>query len=302
MGMLSERSPVPILMSRMSSKLPTGSSPVDLSVPIRFDGSQPAAFGLPRASCVWAHTDDFSGHVADGASCNVETLTITPHAHGTHTECVGHITHARISLVDVWRPAPLRALLVTVRRKEQERGPKQEEERERYGPPRAEVSLAELAAAARTAAPTGHDPHGRAPDALILRTRSWNRGDMPHTPRRNSPESPRPLSEAAAAWIRASGFRHLLIDAPSVDPVDDGGRLAAHRAFWGLAPGSVVPHAAAPGPDPLDMTITELIRVPDGLKDGFGWLDLQIPPFDSDAAPSRPLFYPDGSGPQPDDP
>lgn len=250
------------------------SSPVDLSVPIRFDGTQPALFGLPRASRAWARTEGFSGQVAAGASCNVETLTITPHVHGTHTECVGHITKARISLLDVWRPTLLRALLVTVRSGNAVAAPQAVPQAE----PQAGVEAAELAAAVRAANRIGQNNDTQPPEAIILRTQS---------------QTSRYLSADAAAWIRSSGFRHLLIDAPSVDPMDDGGRLAAHRAFWGLAPGSVVPEAITPGADPLKMTITELIRVPGSLEDGFGWLDLHMPPFDSDAAPSRPLFYPD---------
>jgi len=259
--MLSERGPGSKLMS---STHPPERRAVDLSAPIRFDGSQSALFGLPRAARAWARTEGFSGCVAQGASCNVETLTVTPHVHGTHTECVGHITRGRISLLDVWKPARLRALLVTAPEPE--------------GGARPGISAAELAGTA--ANPAIAMLRGTAATALILRTRS-------------PADRPRFLTEDAAAWIRTAGFSHLLIDAPSIDPMDDGGRLAAHRAFWGMAPGSVDPVAVTPGPDPLEMTITELLRIPDQLDDGWGWLDLHIPPFDSDAAPSRPLYYPD---------
>ncbi len=269
--MLSERGSDCKLMSRMSSTHPPERRAVDLSAPIRFDGSQSALFGLPRAARAWARAKGFSGCVAQGASCNVETLTITPHVHGTHTECVGHITRGRISLIDVWKPARLRALLVTTPEP-------QEASQDRTG---LGISESELAGTAANSASTRiASPRGNAATALILRTRS-------------SADSPRFLTEDAASWIRTAGFSHLLIDAPSIDPMDDGGRLAAHRAFWGMAPGSVDPVAVTPGPDPLEMTITELLRIPDQLADGWGWLDLHIPPFDSDAAPSRPLFYPD---------
>jgi len=268
-------------MAPNSSPSPFDASPIDLSVPIRFDGSQTALFDLPSASRQWARTDGFCGQVAGGASCNVETLTITPHVHGTHTECVGHITQRRMSLMDTWRPGPIRAILVSVTLPEG-RG----SEAHRFG-----VSARELESSVERITPgTGH-ADTLVPRAIILRTQTRIDGDS----QGEAAARGRHLSVEAATWIRTAGFEHLLIDAPSVDPMDDGGRLAAHRAFWGMAPGSVEPDPVTPGPDPRTMTITELIAIPGNVQDGHGWLDIQIPPFDSDAAPSRPLFYPDVS-------
>ena len=75
-------------------------------------------------------------------------------------------------------------------------------------------------------------------------------------------------------------IKHLLIDTPSVDRESDGGELAFHHAFWGV-------------PDNLnfDRTITELIFVEDEIVDGTYILDLQVAPFENDAAPSRPVLY-----------
>ena len=41
-----------------------------------------------------------------------------------------------------------------------------------------------------------------------------------------------------------------------------------------------------------DATITELCWIAPTIKDGWYLLDLQLPAFMSDAAPSRPLLYP----------
>jgi hypothetical protein len=38
--------------------------------------------------------------------------------------------------------------------------------------------------------------------------------------------------------------------------------------------------------------VTELAWVPDSVPDGLYLLDLQVPAFASDAAPSRPVLYP----------
>ncbi|MFT5144571.1 MAG: arylformamidase [Rhodothermales bacterium] len=82
----------------------------------------------------------------------------------------------------------------------------------------------------------------------------------------------------------ARGVMHLLVQEASVDPEDDGGRLAAHRAFWGIKTGSNAGKSAR--------TITELIQIPPEASDGPYLLDLQVPNLTTDAVPSRPVLYP----------
>ena len=50
---------------------------------------------------------------------------------------------------------------------------------------------------------------------------------------------------------------HLLLDLPSVDREEDDGVLAAHHAFWDF-----------PRTTDLQRTITELLFVPDEVRDG----------------------------------
>jgi len=71
-----------------------------------------------------------------------------------------------------------------------------------------------------------------------------------------------------------------LLDLPSVDREQDDGKLAAHHAFWDF------PHV-------IDRcrSITEMIYVPDEVLDGDYLLELQVPHFINDAAPSRPVLY-----------
>jgi hypothetical protein len=85
----------------------------------------------------------------------------------------------------------------------------------------------------------------------------------------------------------ARGIEALVLDLPSADRAQDGGLLTAHRVFFGLPPGSRrAEQAARPG-----ACITELAWIRPEVADGFYLLDLQIPPFLADAAPSRPLLY-----------
>ena len=75
------------------------------------------------------------------------------------------------------------------------------------------------------------------------------------------------------------------MDLPSIDRMSDNGILGNHRIFWG------------DGNDPkgevnLDSknTITELAFIPNEVQDGFYFLNIQIPHFKCDAAPSRPIL------------
>ena len=87
---------------------------VDLAIPLDFRGAQPRFFAATPAASVWLEVGGFNGDVGRGASCNCSVHTFAPHCHGTHTECVGHLTDDGHSMAD--HPAePVRlALLVTL--------------------------------------------------------------------------------------------------------------------------------------------------------------------------------------------
>jgi hypothetical protein len=123
-------------------------------------------------------------------------------------------------------------------------------------------------------------------EALILRTEEeGGEGKAPVFSGKNPPY----LSAEAMGWILSQGTEHLLLDLPSVDREEDEGILPNHRRFWGI-PRDVY-HLEAP---PSTRTITELLCLPSTkhLPDGMYLLELQIPAFCQDAAPSRPRLYP----------
>jgi len=93
-------------------------------------------------------------------------------------------------------------------------------------------------------------------------------------------EERRKQQEEAIQLLVKKGIKHLLVDLPSVDREEDGGELKAHKAFWNFN-------------DKVrkDATITELIYVPNKVKDGTYLLNLQIAPFENDATPSKPILY-----------
>ena len=89
-----------------------------------------------------------------------------------------------------------------------------------------------------------------------------------------------PLHHEAVEYLVKSGVQHLLLDLPSVDREEDGGKLLSHRAFWQY-PEATRAYA----------TITEMVFVPNTVKDGLYLLNLQTTSLDLDASPSKPVVF-----------
>lgn len=245
---------------------------IDITIPLDFDGLQPSFYDADPATARPMHSGQFIGDTRLGGSCNAEHVDIIAHCNGTHTECVGHITHERVS-VHRLATAPLYPCrLVSV----QTPGVRDTQE---HGGPFAEKNDRLITRAALQAALGDPDTPALAirtlPNGPDKRTRVYKATDTPY------------FSVEAMTWIVDSGVEHLLVDTPSVDRLIDEGRLTTHRIFWGMKPGSrSVADAARPG-----ATITELIFAPETVADGLYLLDLQVAPFMSDAAPSRALLH-----------
>ena len=48
-------------------------------------------------------------------------------------------------------------------------------------------------------------------------------------------------------YIVELGINHLLVDLPSIDRIYDEGKLANHRIFWNVEPGSFEINDSSPG-------------------------------------------------------
>jgi arylformamidase len=241
--------------------------PLDLSIPLEFDGPQPAHFGAAAASARPLEVGGFVGDTRRGGSCNCSEYRLVPHCNGTHTECVGHVTDERVSVRDALRPGLWVALLMTVTPVTAPGS----------GDPVVTRALLEEARARGPA---------RDAEAWVIRTEP----NPPEKMRRHYlGTSPAPyLTSDAVALAVACGIEHLVLDLPSLDRSHDEGQLAGHRIFWGMPPGS---RALASARRPR-ATITELAFIPAAVPDGQYFLELGIAPFASDAAPSRPVLFP----------
>jgi hypothetical protein len=124
------------------------------------------------------------------------------------------------------------------------------------------------------------------PPALVIRTGEGQHNGGRIVYREDAP--PPYLTREAAELLARLDVRHLLVEVPSLDRLDDGGLMTAHHVFWGLPPGSrALSDAARPR-----CTVTEMIAVPPDVADGRYLLDLRLPNLVTDAAPSRPVLYP----------
>lgn len=249
--------------------------PLDLSIPMNFYGPQPNSYGVPAASSAAYSGAGFTGDTRRGGSCNFETVSLTPHCNGTHTECIGHITQERIAISNVLRDAFVPAAVVSVPTTAAG------ETNEHY-PVHLEAHDRLVTAAALRQALDRVDESFM--EALVIRTLPNDTGKRD---RQYADEPASFFSEDAMKEISNLPVRHLLVDIPSLDRAYDDGKLAVHRLFWHVAPGE----QAITEQSARLRTVTEFIFVPDTVRDGTYLLNLQIAPFVLDAAPSRPLLF-----------
>jgi arylformamidase len=192
--------------------------------------------------------------VEKGASVNFNTIQFNPHAHGTHTESIGHITKEFHSVNDSLKTFFFIAELISIS-------------------PEIQANIDHVI----TKNQVENAIKGKNIEALIIRT-------LPNTSEKETAQysnsNPPFLSEEAAIFIREIGVKHLLIDLPSVDKENDQGKLLAHKAFWDYH-----------GEQRMDATITEFVYIKNNVKDGTYLLNLQIASFENDASPSKPVLY-----------
>jgi len=241
----------------------------DISIPINFNGEQPNTYGVDGATSKPYQDGQFIGDTRKGGPCNFETYSFTPHCNGTHTECIGHITDERVSVLSSLNQEMIRATLVSVTPKNTT---------ENYIP---DLNKEDLVITKEDLESQLKDIDPAFLQGLIVRT-------TPNFEDKKSRDymkvTPAFFSIDAMEYIVSLGVDHLLVDTPSVDRLLDDGYLSAHNIFWETKGKKF-------NPNTQNKTITEMIFVPSSLEDGAYLLNLQIPAFVSDAAPSRPIIY-----------
>jgi len=263
--------------------------PLSIAIPLQFNGAQPNAYDVQRATSKPCEAGKMVGDTRRGGSVNFEQYKFIPHCNGTHTECVGHITHARISVHDCLQDAFILASLISVTPE------KASETDETYAVELNDDDLLITRKAIENALnnfkfqisnfkSADNQKTGNLAQGLIIRTLPNDEEKLTKT---YLEEIPPFFSTEAMLFIGQLKIKHLLVDMPSVDRIFDDGKLSNHRIFWNIAQGAFETSDASF----VNRTITELIYVKDEITDGNYLLNLQIAPFASDASPSRPILF-----------
>ena len=219
---------------------------IDLSSTYGDPNREPCAWHAEPARSEPIRQGEWVGSVQEGSPVNFYRHHLSPHGNGTHTEGFGHISPGREPVGEGLSDFHFIAWLNWQQ------------------PQDGLLRLADL----QQSWPK------KDPEALILLTELAFPQDF-------SGQNPPAIEVDIMTFIRQAGVQHLLTNLPSVDPEEDDGALAAHKAFWHYPQ----------KPDPT-ATITELLFAPAELKRGWYLLNLQVAPLHGDASPSRPVIYP----------
>lgn len=235
------------------------SKPIDISIPLSNTDKNPIAWYIEKPEIEPVKFGDWVGKVSAGSSTNFNNIFFNPHGHGTHTECLGHITREFYSINQCLKQFFFTAELISIE------------------PENVNDDLV------ITKHQLEEKLKGKHPQAVVIRT-------LPNLQSKKSKNysktNPPYLAEEAAIFIREIRIQHLLIDLPSVDREEDEGKLLAHKAFWNVKDINNLNTDAR-----LNCTITEMIFVEDKIQDGSYFLNLQIASFENDASPSKPILY-----------
>lgn len=233
--------------------------PIDISIPLSNTDANPIAWYIDKPVIEPVKMGDWTGKVSEGASTNFNNIFFNPHGHGTHTECLGHITRDFYSINQVLKQFFFTAEVITVIPEMQDDD--------------FVITMAQIEKALED----------KTPEAIVIRTQP---NSVEKKSKNYSNTNPPYLLEEATQYIRKTGVKHLLIDLPSVDREQDEGRLVSHKAFWNVQDINNLNADAR-----HDATITEMVYVPGDVADGSYLLNLQIASFENDASPSKPVLY-----------
>jgi arylformamidase len=230
------------------------SHPMSIAIPVQHQKGARAWYqDFPQITPVVM--GEWIGEVKQGGSVNFNNIFFNPHAHCTHTECVGHITPEFVSILQTLKNYFFKAKLISVLPE--------------YLPNGDKVITKQCL--------IPHLNDNPIIDALIIRT-------IPNDDRKlfenYSNTNPVYVSINAVEYLLEKKVQHLILDIPSMDKEKDDGKLEAHKCFWNY-----------PQEKFSLRTITELAYIPNSILDDWYFLNLQIAPIDNDATPSNPVLY-----------
>ena len=233
--------------------------PLDISLVLSNTEDNPRAWYVDPPVIEPVNSNGFLGSVIDGGNVNFRNIFFNPHGHGTHTECLGHITPEVYSVNNSLKSYFFRAELITIDPILTFNEDEQIFDKIIFK----DQLISKL--------------EGKNIEAIVIRT-TPNVQEKKHL--NYTATNPAFLDLNCIEILNDLGVQHLLIDLPSVDRENDEGKLVFHHAFWQI-----------PENPQFEKTITELIFVDNSILDGEYILEMQIAPFENAASPSRPVLY-----------
>lgn len=231
------------------------STPIDISIGMHSGFGQVNAWYAPPFRISPVKMGDFVGSTKLGGVVNFMNFQCNPHGNGTHTECVGHIAKEDYYVNECIKEYFYLAEVISIYPTLLENGDKIIDKQH----------IESMVSYSKKA------------KGLLLRTLP---NDETKKERQYTETNPPYITPEAMNMIVNLGYEHVMIDTPSVDREVDEGKLACHHIFWDY-----------PDNPQTHCSITELIYIPNEVKDGLYLVQNQIVNIRMDAVPSRPMLY-----------
>tara|TARA_B100000700_G_scaffold330568_1_gene457502 strand:- start:2220 stop:3002 length:783 start_codon:yes stop_codon:yes gene_type:complete len=238
---------------------------IDISIPVTFnEDKNPKFYDISNPQKKYYQVDDTEYDIKKGAGCSVPMVHMNIHCSGTHTETANHIIKNAplISDIDNLNFIPSQLISVTPELNSDERY------HANYDKNDGVITRRQLE---KLITPNIFL------DAIIIRT---NPNDNDKKIRNYNLDHHPYLSTDAIKYLKNSGVKHIVIDTPSIDKFNDGGKLGNHRIFFTNSNQLINKN-----------TITELAFIPNEYLDGKYFLCIGVPNFKLDVAPSKPIIY-----------
>jgi kynurenine formamidase len=214
------------------------------------DEKQFGCFHAPEMTAQPSKYGDFELSIKSGSPVNSFDLFVNIHGRTTHTECLSHVKDDKLTIDKSMEQFFYVASLVSVDLKEQN-----------------EISVENF---------DWEKVHGES-KALIIRT-------LPNMPEKEhmdySGMNPPNITPGLMQQIVDFGILHLVVDIPSVDPENDGGKVKAHKIFWNIG-----------DDERRNSTISEMVYIPNEIEDGLFLVNINPIRIHLDAGISRIVLY-----------
>mgnify|MGYP001166817360 FL=1 len=240
-------------------------NPIDISIPIS-SKYNPSFYDDNPLRIEYFESKNKVWSTAHKASCNIPILHLNIHCGATHTECRSHITNEDLTVLQCLKNSFSKAYLITVEPKENTSDTYHHKIAKNDFLITKEMLIDRLS-----------NIEKKTLNSLIIRTQP-NTSSLTNTNYNLIKNAF--FSNEAIKYITKIGVKNLIVDIPSIDKYDDGGKLGNHRIFWQID-----------SERPNNNTITELAYINNEIEDGDYIILLNILNIELDASPSRPLLY-----------